>query len=277
MPNVKDILKASGMDDAAIANLDAKIVSSFETVLTTAAQERETAELASRAQQDMYSNQIAPALDGWANEKARLEAENAFYKTQAENARSSGFIPKDAPGYQAPAAAPGTRTPDGRYVAGGNAVPGSPQYMTRQEGLSAVTNASYIINEHMRLHGTPLPDDIETLLNESAQQHMDFRPYVEKKYNFAAKRQEIQTAAETKRIDAAVAEKMQVRERELAERYGNNPMVRSASPSSFAEVRKAVTEGKQKDPLTMSREERRAQTSQMIQRDIQENASSQVN
>ena len=84
MPSTKEILKATGLTDEQINALDAKILSSFDTVLTTAQQERDAAELASRAQRELYDTQIAPALDQWGNEKATLEATAAFYKTQAE-------------------------------------------------------------------------------------------------------------------------------------------------------------------------------------------------
>ncbi len=105
MASVRDILKQTGLTDEQITAMDAKTLSGFETVLTTAEQERNAAELANRSQRELYDSQIAPALDAWGVEKAQKDAEIAFYKTQAEGARGAGFIPKDAPGY-----VPGTRT-----------------------------------------------------------------------------------------------------------------------------------------------------------------------
>jgi len=64
--------------------------------------------------------------------------------------------------------------------------------------------------------------------------------------------------------------------KEWAERVGNNPNVRIGAPSSFDKINKGVTAGQMKDPLTLSPEQRREATRQLIQKDIQENESSAV-
>ena len=173
---VAEILKESGLSDEQIKALDAKAVSAFTTVLSTAqtaeqaaASAKEAAETASRAQRELYDNQIAPSLDAWATEKANLEAQAAFYRTQNEQARAGGFVPKEAPGYTPPAANPNPnpnpadRGADGRYVAGQNPVPGSPGYLTQAEAFKALSNAQWVQNEYFRLFKEPMPDDFESL------------------------------------------------------------------------------------------------------------------
>ncbi len=278
MPTVQEILKASGIDDATIAALDSKVTSAFGAVLTTAEQAqqsattaREAAELATRTQRELYDTQIAPSLDAWANEKAQKEAEIAFYRTQAEQAKAGGFVPKDAPGYVAPDPA---RAPNGQFVPGPN---GSPQFMTPEAGLKAVSNVTWVMSEHQRLHGAPLPDEFETLVNEAVAQRMPFRDYAAKKYNFDARRSEIAQAAKQKELDAYAASKVEENNKQWAERTGGNPMVRVPQQSQFAEIRRGVDAKTVKDPLSMSREERRAATQQMIHKDLADHAAATVN
>lgn len=275
----REILKQTGMTDEQINALDAKIVAGFDTVLTTAAAAeqqaaaaREAAEQSQRAQSDMYANQIAPALDAWANEKATLEAQTAFYKTQAESARGAGFIPKDAPGYVPPA----RDTKTGQFAQ--NPVPGSPgQYLTPEAGITAVSNVTWVMSEHQRLYGEPMPDDFETLMKESVSAHLPFRDHVAKKYKFNEKKAEIVAAKTKEREDKIRQEAFATRDKEWAERIGNNPNVRSAQPSQFSTLQKAQAAGTLKDPLKMSAEERRNVTRSQIQADIAANDTGAVN
>lgn len=276
MPTVAEILRASGMSDTEIAAIDARVLTGVTQVLNTAQQDREAAELAQRAQREMYDTKVAPALDAWGNEKVSLEAERNFYKTQAEGARAAGFLPKDAPGYVAPTNPDpnAARGGDGRFVANGGVVPGSPSYMTKQEGMSAVSNATWFVTEHMRLHNAPPPDDIETLAVEAERNHLSFRDYVAKKYNFQARKDEIVAARQKERDDKIIAETIVARDKHWAERGGNNPNVRTGTESQFTNLKAGVDSKSIKDPLSMSKGERHAQTSQLIQKEIVENAQS---
>ncbi len=282
MPSVAEVLKQSGYTDAEIAALDQRIISGVTQVLSTAEQAeksareaREAAELADRSQKDLYANKIVPALNDWGSEKATLEAQVAFYKTQAESAKGAGFLPKDAPGYVPPANQPG-RNADGTYVANANSVPGSPAFMTKEEGFKAVSNATFVISEHMRLYGTPAPDDVETLVAEANAQRLPFREYAAKKYNFDGKKQEIAQAREKEARDKLVADTIAERDRWHAERAGSNPMVRPGEQSHFAELRKGIDSKAIKDPLMMSKEERSQQTQALIHKEIVENAAAAV-
>ena len=268
---VADVLRQSGMNEEQIKALDAGMVSAFEPVMANANQTLEQAELARRANQQLYETQIAPALDSWGSEKANLEAQAAYYKTLAEKARESGFISADTP-FQAPA----TRATNGQFVAGANAVPGSPDVVgqLRTEIGGAFSDGMWALQQYQQMNdGQYLPDDVMALAKEAATQRMPFRDYVAKKYDFQGKKTAQEAEKQKKHDDAIRAEVVAQKDREYAERNSGNPnLVSPAGSSRFAEVRKAVTEGQRKDPLTLSREERRSSTRSAIQQEIAENS-----
>jgi hypothetical protein len=271
-PTVEEILKQSGLSDDAIKALDAKIVSGFTTVLRTAAeteaaaaQAKEAAEIARRAQQQQYETQIAPALDKWGSDQANLIAERDFYRTQNEQARGAGFVPKEAPTYK-----PGT-TPANPSTTE-NTVPGSPRFLTADAGIAALSNATWMQQEHFRLYGTMPPDELYTLMKEANDRHLGFKEYVEQKYKFPERRTAIATEAKNKELDAVRAETRKAVEKELAEKFGNNPNVRVPSESSFATIHKGVESGTRKDPLSMTQAQRREYTRQNIQSDLSSNS-----
>ena len=61
-------------------------------------------------------------------------------------------------------------------------------------------------NDYQRIFGKPIPDDIDVLANEAAQQRMPFMDYVAKKYDFAGEQQK-KTQAAAAAHDAEVADK----------------------------------------------------------------------
>jgi len=267
---VQEVLKQSGMTDEQIAALAPAALTGFNTMVTTAESAKEASELALRAQRDLYDTEIAPGLDRWANEKAQLEATAAFYKAQAEAGKAGGFIPADAPGY---VAATPPRNPAGQFVEGQNQVPGSPAFMASidQKMANGFSNMSWAMQEYARVNkGEFLPDDVQQLAVEAAQQKMPFRDYVNKKYDFPAKREAATKAAEQARVDAAVKEAVTTKEREWTERAGSNPNVRQAETSRFAQMEKAVKAGERPNPLQMTREQRHQNTAQAIRKDIAE-------
>jgi hypothetical protein len=275
MKSVEEVLRETGLSEEQIKALDPKVTTGFTTILSSASQAQEAAELAKRAQSEQYDSQIAPALDSWANDKANLEATVAFYKTQAENAKAGGFLPAEAPNAP-PAGTPGRAAATGQFVAGKNEVPGSPQYMTRQEGFAAVSNTQWVLAEFMRLNnGAVPPDDIETIANEAVAQRMSLRDYASKKYEFPAKREAIKAAEQKKHDDAIRAETTAEVDKKWAERGGNNPNIRQAEVSRFATLDKAVKEGARPDPLKMGREQRHQATRQVIAKEIAENSTVQ--
>ena len=266
-PSTRDILKQTGLTDAQIDAMDANVLKGFDTVLSTAATAETAAQAAQadaaeklRLQQQLYENDIVPALNNWGTEKATLEAERDFYRTQAQGAKTAGFIPKEAPGYKPPE----NRDPgNGQYTAGGNPVPGSPGF-TAAQGLEAISNATWYSQEHMRLYGTPPADDFMTLVTEATQNRRPFKEYVEIKYKFGEKRNEIAATKAKEHDDAIRKEVAAAKDKEWAEKVGNNPMVRQGVPSQYDKISAATKAGQLKDPLTLSPEQRRGQTRQAI-------------
>lgn len=318
MPTVLEALKATGLTDEQISALDKRVVDTFGNVLTNAEQLRaqadkdkadasaetakaetqrqaavaaqEAAELAQRSNKDFYDTTIAPALTGWEDKEKTLQqliadskAEAAFYKTQAEAAKDSGFVPKDAPKFtaQIPNADP-ARNDKGQYVANApGATPGSPTLI--DEMRSAFTDTTWAMQEFQRLTGGQyLPDDITLLGREAATQKLPFRDYVERKYNFPAKREDMkrkQQEAHDDEVKKTVAAEMtaqfKVKEEELnktlaeerrkfAENTGNNPDVKPNIASRMAEVHRAVKDNQRADPLTMSDTQRQQATRKAI-------------
>lgn len=266
---VQEVLKESGLTDEQITALDAKAVTAFTSIITTADQTLSAAELAKRAQEQQFTEQIAPALDKWANTEANLTAERDYYKALAEKAKSGGFV-QDAPPFTPAAAGTPPRTADGKFVAGQNPVPGSPQFVEglRTEVAGAVKGILDLNWKYQSLYGSPMPDAPSELIKEAAAQHMDPIQYAAKKYDFAGK--EAAKAAEQKKkeTDAAVSAALAENDKKWAEKVGNNPDIRQAQTSRFSEIGKAVKSGTRPDPLKMTEAERDASTKRSIQAEV---------
>jgi hypothetical protein len=236
MPTVNEILKQSGLTDEQIAALDAKAITAFTGVLTTAEQERknaaeasakaeqerqaaqkdaekaeqerkdaaaakEAAEIAQRSNAEFYDKEIAPALNNWGTEKANLEAQAAFYRAQNEAARAAGFVPTEAPNYKPQEATNQQRDAQGRYVAGApGSTPGSPTFTMEaidQRLGTGISNVGWAMQEYQRLSGGQfLPDSFDKLSEEATNARLPFRDYVSRKYDFAGKQAEIQRKAQ---------------------------------------------------------------------------------
>jgi len=318
MPTTAEILKASGFTDEQIAALDARAITAFNTVLTTAEQERtaaaesakkaeeervaakaaqDAAELAQRANKQFYDETIMPSLTGWEDKEKALQQEiiNAkalasFYETQNKAAKESGFIAADAPGFVAPVAGTPGRDGQGKFVAGGpGGTPGSPTFTMEQvrDGLGGTMGTLTDIQwKYQRLYGTPMPVAPTELVRQAEAQKMNPADYAAKTFNFQAKEQELVARQEEEKKAKWLAEataplqeqlkqkdkdwqaKLDEKAKAVAELGGNNPDVRRAAISNYSEVKKAVTEGTRKDPLSMSREERQSEMRKQIQADV---------
>jgi len=324
MPTVHEILKQSGLSDEQIAALDAKAITAFTGVLSTAEQERQAAqesaakaeqerqaaatakeaaeqeriaaaeareaqELRKRSNDQFYEESIVPALNNWGNEKVQKDAELAFYKTQLEGAKASGFLPSETPAFQPQQTAP-TRDTQGRYVAAApGSTPGSPTFTMQdvRDGLGSTLGTLTDIQwKYQRLFNEPLPISPTQLVREAEAQRLDPVAYAEKRFNFQAREQEIQRKAaeehdakirqeaaapyEAKLAEADKARQKAIEEtnRKWAEKIGSNPDVRIAQPSRFADVARAVKSGERPDPLALNESQRRQATSQAIRQDI---------
>lgn len=319
---IQEALAQSGFTAEEIAALDAKKLAAFGSVLTSAEQKEQSAkdavtkaeadlvaakaaqdaaELAQRANKDFYDTTIMPSLTGWEDKEkdlqtkiANAEAMAAFYKTQNEAAKTSGFVPTDAPGFVAPVVVPPARGGDGKFVAGGpGGTPGSPQFIEEFENRlgNGLDNSVWALQEYQRLSGGQfLPDSISNLANEAKANKLPFKDYVSRKYDFPSKQAALQTKAkevekaawlaeataplheQLKQKDVDWQKKLDEKAKAVAEAGGNNPDVKRAAISNYSDVKKAVTEGTRPDPLSFkNQQERHAATRQQIMADVSAN------
>jgi hypothetical protein len=270
MPTVEEVLRQSGFSDDEIKGLNPKAITVFSGVLSTAEKERqealtarEAAELAQRSNADFYDNQIAPALVGWADEKSKLDAELAYYRTQQKSLQDSGILP-DSP----------ARDGQGRYVTNApGATPGSPAFDVNkvyERAGDAVGILTDIQWEHQRLFGQPLPLAPTELVRKADALKLDPRTYAARTFNWDARRSELEQKAKQAERDAIVREVEQRKDREWSERVGSNPDIRLPQNSRYSDVARAVKAGTLPDPLSLNEVERRKATAQAIRADIQD-------
>ena len=273
MPTVQEVLKQTGLTDEQITALDPKVITGFTQVVTTAQQSLDAAELAKRAQAQQYENEIAPALDTWANEKAAYETKMAAYDAALKAAKEGGFQVPEILANPNPNQNPGTRGPDGKFVAGANAVPGSPDFVAnlRKEAGAAIGSMLDLTWKYQALYGKPMPDSPTVLIAEANAQRMDPIAYAAKKYDFNGRETAIKAEEQKKHDDAIRKEATDAANKEWAEKTGNNPNIRQAEVSRFSVLDKAVKAGERPDPLKMTREQRHTATQHVIRKELAAN------
>jgi hypothetical protein len=172
-------------------------------------------------------------------------AEKRAAESSAEAARTKAYLKSLADqGYDVP-----KEMYDG--AGSGTVTPPEPKYMTREDFEKGVRSTAPdlvsltgLSNEYYSLFGKPYVE-VEADFSEAQKAGKSLRDYARSKYNFDGKKQELATAADQKRIDEIVSEKMKTREQELAAKYGSNPELRSPLPSKFDTLSK--TEGFKND------------------------------
>lgn len=267
---VQEQLKAAGWSDEDIAGFAPEKLKGIEAVLSTAEANRAAAELAQRAANDQFENVITPALNAWGNRDTNVTAELAYYKALAEKAKDGGFIAEVPPFKVEPPA----RGAGGQFVANGNTVPGSPSLQELEGRLgNAFATMSDLQWKFRSLNdGREMPDSPSALAAEASAQRMTLVDYAAKKYDFAGKEEKRRADEQKKHDDAIRAETRTEIEKKYAEQGGQNPNVRQAQTSRYTEIKKAVADGEFVNPLTLSREQRHAQTAAMIRKDQQQAA-----
>jgi hypothetical protein len=259
MPTVAEILKSTGYTDDQIAAFDTKAVEAFTTILTTADKSKEAAELAQRANQQLYDTQIAPALNDWGTKEAALTAERDYYKTLAEKGKESGFVPP---------APPFARDEHGKFVPGATGSPTLDVSKVRQEIGEAFTDGMWAMQTHQRITGQFLPDDVTALAREATALRLPFRDHVAKKYGYAEKEAAKTAAAAKEHEDSIRKDEAAKRDQYWAERSSGHAGVNAGRTSDFANIQKGIKSGERKDPLTMNDMERRQATRAAIQQDM---------
>jgi hypothetical protein len=138
----------------------------------------------------------------------------------------------------------GYDVPDEMVGGASSHTPEAPKYMTQDDFNKAsratapdLVSLTALSNEYYSLHGTPYLG-IEEDYRAAQQAGKPLRDYARSKYNFDGKKQEIAQAADQKRIDAIVEERVKTREAELQTKYGSNPETRSPMPSKFDKLSK---------------------------------------
>lgn len=259
---VEEVLRETGLTDEQIKALDPKVVTGVTTLVTSANTALEQAELAQRGVRKTLDEEINPALDKWANDKASYETKLAAYEAALKAAKEGGFQVPDIIGKPAEPA----RNADGTFVAGKNPVPGSPELVTsiKREAGAAILSLANLNWKYQTLFGKPMPDSPSDLIREADAQKLDVISYAAKKYDFQAKEAEIKAAEQKKHDDAIVAAALADNDKKWAEKVGNNPMIRQAEVSRFSTIDKAVKAGERPDPLSMTREQRHTATRQAI-------------
>jgi len=281
MPSVQDVLRESGFTDEQIAQLDGRAITAFSGVLTQAEQTRAQAELERQANIDFYENRIVPSLTTWdeekqriENEKARVAAEAAFYRTQAEQARSAGFIPTDAPTFQA---SPQQRDTGGRYVAGApGSTPGSPTFFDVNKVYDRAGDAISTIADidwryRQLFDGKPLPVSPSELIKAADARRLDPKIYADQVYGFTKREAELAEQRQKEHDDKIRKEAATDRDKYWAERVGSNPDVRRPMQSpQMVDIARATKAGTRQDPLMMSDTERRRATAVAIRTELAE-------
>ena len=129
------------------------------------------------------------------------------------------------------------------------------------QGLSQLSDIEW---KYKQLYGKPLPDPPSALIAEADRLGISPSEAAERRYKFSAKQQELRD----QQIRSETESKIR---REFAEKSGSNPDMRLPSGNSkYAEVRRAVEQGKLKDPTRMSPQERRAQALNSIHKSLEE-------
>lgn len=275
---VAEILKASGLDDAAIAALDAKVLAGFTGVLTTAEAERtaaaesaktaeaervaakaaqDAAELAQRSNREFYDETIVPSLNGWEEKEkqyaadiANYKATAAFYQEQNKAAKESGFIAADAPAFTPTASIP-TRDGAGKFVANSGGTPGSPTFkMEEVENRlgNGLDNGFWAVQEFQRLSGGQfLPDSISKLAEEASANKLPFKDYVSRKYDFSGKQAAMQAKADAEmrakiaaEATAPYEEKLKAKDAEWQAKLEENAKQISERGGNNPDVRRAA-------------------------------------
>lgn len=186
----------------------------------------------------------ADTLKYWEDQTTKLQgsanrltaAEKRAAESDAERARYAAYLKslKDQ-GYD---------VPDSLVNAPANE-PAKPTYMTREDfdkaargtapDLIALTALS---NEYYSLYGKPYVE-VEEDFRAAQAAGKGLRDYARSKYNFDGKKQELAQAADQKRIDDIVSERMKVKETEWAASHGSNGELRTPMPSKFDKLTKS--------------------------------------
>lgn len=167
---------------------------------------------------------------------AQAEADAARVKAYNKSLADQGYdIPKEmyegAPANPANPANPSNPANPGNYLTRDDFDKGS-----RKTGADLVS-LTKVSNEYYHLKGEPYLA-IDEDFAEAQRAGKPLTEYVRSKYKFDELKTARAQAADQKRIDEIVTEKLKTKEAELAAKYGSNPETRSPMPSKFDRLEK---------------------------------------
>jgi len=269
MPTVAEILKTAGIKDEVIAGIPAEAVTALtgyvsdaDTKLTSAQQaEAQAAEL--KRITELEKKEVLDYVENYGNklrETSSIQAKYDAAVAQLKSLREQGFtvdLPSDTPA--ANPAVPGSP------AVGGNALDENAILGKVGSVMSQWLDAN---NEHIRLYGTPIPEQSTALAEEARQARKPIGQYIAEKFKFKAKQDEQQKAAFQKTVDEQVAAKLAEKERKLAEERGSNPNLRPGEPSRASLVTKIKSEDFHKSDGNVPARERNRRMLDRIHADI---------
>lgn len=271
MATVAELLKAAGIADDVAAGLPKEVVTALtgyvseaDTKLQTATQEATKAEEA-RRQAELERKEINDYVENYGTsltKMATVEAQNKALIATLESLKTQGFDVK----------IPGVTGSDPKPV-----VPGSPAVGANalDEGkilgrvgdvMSQWLDAN---NEHIRLYGTPIPDNSTAIAEEASRARKPIGQFISERYNFAAKRKEREDAAFNTRVDNEVKSKLEEEHRKLAEESGSNPNLRPGESSRNSFVPKIKREEFHRSDGNVPTRERKVRMIERIHQDVE--------
>jgi hypothetical protein len=250
-----DILKAANLSEEQIKAIETEATGEATRLKAEAAADLVAAQKERTDIKQWWEKDATKQLNETFSERDNAKAMAEYYRAQAESAKASGFIPKDAPGYTPPTdPANPNRDPKGQFVANANPVPGSPQYMTLETGLDALSTTAELLAEHQHLFNQPLRNFRELIQEATNRSGMgrkvSARQVWEEKYKVGERIAAIEAEAKTKERESIAKEEREKIEREIAEKGGSNPFSRSAEGSSnFSRIARAEAASKDQHPV----------------------------
>lgn len=259
---LRDILKEAGQTEEQINSIVATLgpsVNLFETTLQAA-----DAKLVEATAKLTEAATTKKNLDTWWSTQATPEINEAFTRATAaetakaaaeaerdqlrESARKYGFLAAETPEEKTARearealAARGGNQPV--IVPNANPVPGSPGAgggITEAQILDAISTSSFLMSEHQRLFGEPLPD-LRSIIEEAGKSKRKATDVWEGKYGVQKKREELAAAAKAAEREAIAKEERTKIAKEYADKYGHEgtaPM----QPSRFPQYAKDASTG----------------------------------
>jgi hypothetical protein len=221
------------------------------TLSASAHTDLEKAEAAKVEAEDFWEKKVTPALAGVDRKIATATSEAAKYKAYLQSLKDQGY---DVPADLLTAPTTATTTTATRDTTTGQFT--RDDFNKEMQGTAEAQIAINALSQRYQyLYGEPYLTMEEDYAAAKAA-HKPLREFVAAKYKFEEKTTEKKAAAEQKRIDAIVAERVKVEEAKLQAKYGSNAETRAPLASKFDKIEK-IAERKDSWKSSKGRDEAR--------------------